>query len=194
MNEYLPRVSGCPKSNPYKPLVPASVEFDAEGILRSLAYGDIYHPGSGAFGQAEHVFLRGNQLPRRWAARDSFTVFETGFGLGRNFLALWGAWRADPARCTHLHVVSFEAHPFSRDDLAAILLPDLPARLRVLGEALVAAWPPLLPGLHRLELEAGALPLTLAFGPDIGRASCRARVCQYVEISVVAEALKKKKN
>src|SRR3546814_6111134 len=68
-------------------------------------------------------------------------------------------------RCTHLHVVSFEAHPFSRDDLAAILLPDLPARLRVLGEALVAAWPPLLPGLHRLEFEAGALTLTLAFGP-----------------------------
>src|SRR3546814_11964661 len=29
---------------------------------------------------------------------------------------------------------------------------------------------------------------------QIGRASCRERVCQYGEISVVAEALKKKKN
>src|SRR3546814_18065072 len=29
--------------------------------------------------------------------------------------------------------------------------------------------------------------------PEIGRASCRERVCQFVEISVVAGALKKKK-
>src|SRR3546814_14430053 len=29
---------------------------------------------------------------------------------------------------------------------------------------------------------------------EIGRASCRARVCQYVSISVVADSLKKKKN
>src|SRR3546814_15937952 len=33
----------------------------------------------------------------------------------------------------------------------------------------------------------------LAFAEKIGRASCRERVCQYVEISVVAESLKKKK-
>src|SRR3546814_18411406 len=31
-------------------------------------------------------------------------------------------------------------------------------------------------------------------GHQIGRASCRARVCQYVEVSVVAVALKKKNN
>src|SRR3546814_11259354 len=31
-----------------------------------------------------------------------------------------------------------------------------------------------------------------AAAPQIGRASCRERVCQYVEISVVAVALKKK--
>src|SRR3546814_2383065 len=30
--------------------------------------------------------------------------------------------------------------------------------------------------------------------PEIGRASCRERVCQYVEISVVAGSVKKKKN
>src|SRR3546814_3948829 len=33
----------------------------------------------------------------------------------------------------------------------------------------------------------------IGFGGEIGRASCRARVCQYVEISVVAGTLKKKK-
>src|SRR3546814_12997794 len=32
------------------------------------------------------------------------------------------------------------------------------------------------------------------YGLKIGRASCRERVCQYVEISVVAGSVKKKKN
>src|SRR3546814_13161513 len=33
----------------------------------------------------------------------------------------------------------------------------------------------------------------VGFGPEIGSASCRERVCQYVEISVVGVSLKKKK-
>src|SRR3546814_9914948 len=38
----------------------------------------------------------------------------------------------------------------------------------------------------------GHLPRNAA--PEIGRASCRERVCQYVSISVVAVSLKKKKD
>ncbi|HEU0230233.1 MAG TPA: tRNA (5-methylaminomethyl-2-thiouridine)(34)-methyltransferase MnmD [Burkholderiaceae bacterium] len=154
-------------ANPYQPLEPARIVI-AAGIPRSVVYDDVYHSASGAFGQAEHVFLKGNGLPARWRGRAGFTVCETGFGLGRNFLALWRAWRDDPHRCNRLHVVSFELHPFSRPDLAGLLLPGLAQPLRLLGETLVAAWPSLLPGLHRLEFESGAVTLTLAFGP-IGR-------------------------
>lgn len=154
-------------ANPYQPLEQARIAISA-GTLRSVVYDDIYHSASGAFGQAEHVFLKGNGLPVRWRGRARFTVCETGFGLGRNFLALWRAWRDDPHRCDRLHVVSFELHPFFRADLARLLLPGLPQPLRVLGEALAAAWPSLLPGLHRLEFESGAVTLTLAFGP-VGR-------------------------
>src|SRR5690606_28649822 len=82
----------------YSPLVPPAAGFDAGGRFRSVAYGDVYHSLSGALGQAEHVFLRGNGLPQRWRGRQAFTVCETGFGLGLNFLALWDAWRNDPAR------------------------------------------------------------------------------------------------
>jgi tRNA 5-methylaminomethyl-2-thiouridine biosynthesis bifunctional protein len=165
-------------ANPYQPLEPARVVLDA-GIPRSLAYDDIYHSASGAFEQAGHVFLKGNGLPARWRGRTRFTVCETGFGLGRNFLALWRAWRDDPQRPDRLHVVSFELHPFPRADLASLLLPGLPESIRVLGEALVAAWPPLLPGLHRLEFESGAVTLTLAFGPV-------ERLARQVEASVDA--------
>jgi len=148
----------------YAPLIPAKAEFDADGRLYSPAYGDVYHSPSGALGQAEHVFLRGNGLPGRWRGRRAFTVCETGFGLGLNFLALWKAWRDDPQRSAALHMVSLEGHPFERDDLAALLRRYSPEPLADLGRQLAAAWPVLLPGLHRLEFEGGAVTLTLGFG------------------------------
>lgn len=130
----------------------------------SPRYGDVYHPASGALAQAAHVFLRGNGLPERWRGRDSFTVCETGFGLGLNFLALWQAWRTDPQRSRQLHVVSLEAHPFEATQLAQWHAGLLPAELAPLSVALRERWPWLLPGLHRLELEGGALTLTLGLG------------------------------
>ncbi|AVJ30858.1 tRNA (5-methylaminomethyl-2-thiouridine)(34)-methyltransferase MnmD [Achromobacter spanius] len=148
----------------YVPLVSAKVDVDADGRLVSSVHGDVYHSPSGALGQAEHVFLGGNGLPQRWRGRASFTVCETGFGLGLNFLALWKAWRDDPQRPAALHFVSMEAHPFSRDDLAALLARHAPEPLAGLGHALAAQWPALLPGLHRLEFENGAVTLTVGFG------------------------------
>ncbi len=139
-------------------------EFDAEGRLFSPAYGDVYHSPSGALGQAEHVFLRGNGLPGRWRGRGAFTVCETGFGLGLNFLALWRAWREDPQRPAALHVLAIEGHPFARADLAALLERYAPEPLAGLGRQLADRWPELLPGLHRLEFEGGAVTLTLGFG------------------------------
>ncbi|MGS1007424.1 tRNA (5-methylaminomethyl-2-thiouridine)(34)-methyltransferase MnmD [Achromobacter anxifer] len=148
----------------YAPLIPAKAEFDADGRLYSPVYGDVYHSPSGALGQVEHVFLRGNGLPGRWRGRRAFTVCETGFGLGLNFLVLWKAWRDDPQRSAALHVVSLEGHPFARDDLTALLTRYVPEPLADLGRQLAAAWPALLPGLHRLEFEGGAVTLTLGFG------------------------------
>ena len=148
----------------FAPLIPAVAEFDADGRLYSAVYGDVYHSPSGALGQAEHVFLRGNGLPGRWRGREAFTVCETGFGLGLNFLALWKAWRDDPQRSSALHVVSMEGRPFGREDLAALLERYAPEPLADLGRRLASQWPDLLPGLHRLEFEGGAVTLTLGFG------------------------------
>lgn len=151
-------------SSSYQPLVPAALSFNDDGLPMSAAFGDVYHPAWGALEQATRVFLAGNGLPARWQGKDSFTVCETGFGLGHNFLALWQAWRSDPQRCARLHVVSFEAHPFTRQDLAELMSGRLSGPEKELAQQLVAAWPPLLPGLHRLEFEGGQLTLTLAFG------------------------------
>jgi tRNA 5-methylaminomethyl-2-thiouridine biosynthesis bifunctional protein len=150
-------------SSNYEPLIPAKLAYDGRGIPISPDFGDIYHPEAGAMEQAEGVFLRGNDLPGRWQGKQAFTVCETGFGLGHNFLSLWQCWRNDALRPARLHFVSFEAQPFSRQDMAQ-LLARLPAAENALAMQLIAAWPPLLPGMHRLEFEHGAVTLTLAFG------------------------------
>ena len=75
-------------------LVPARLAFQ-EGTLYSEAFGDVYHSAAGGPAQSEHVFLKGNSLPARWAGRPRFVILETGFGFGVNFLATWRAWRRD---------------------------------------------------------------------------------------------------
>ncbi len=143
------------------PLVPARIEFDADGQARAPDFGDVYHPRIGAAAQARHVFLQGNRLPTRWAGADHFTILETGFGLGNNFLATWDAWRKDPQRPGHLHYAAIEAHPPTVADLRRVHAgspwPEAAA-------ALVAAWPPLTRGLHAIDLDRGRVRLLLAFG------------------------------
>jgi tRNA 5-methylaminomethyl-2-thiouridine biosynthesis bifunctional protein len=143
------------------PLVPAELVFAPDGTPYSAAYGDVYHSAAGGPAQARHVFLAGNGLPARWAGRGLFTVLETGFGLGLNFLATWAAWRDDPLRCERLHFVSLEKHPFRVADLAR--LHARAPELATLSAQLRDAWPLLVPGVHRLEFEDGRVVLTLAF-------------------------------
>ncbi len=144
------------------PIIPARLEFDSHGTPLSSAYGDIYHSSDGGLEQARHVFLGGNDLPQRWRGTRTFTVLETGFGLGLNFLATWEAWRKDEGRCDRLHYVSVEKHPFASHDLE-VIHSRWPG-LAPLSAELLRAWPPLTPGFHRLLLDAGRVTLTLLFG------------------------------
>src|SRR5688572_15859324 len=147
-------------------LVPAIPGFDAAGTPYSAEYGDVYHSDESGPGQARHVFLGGNDLPRKWSDARVYTILETGFGLGLNFLATWQAWREDAARPGRLHFVSIEKHPFNREGLSALHV-RYPELAPLAGE-LQTAWPLALPGLHRLEFERGRVVLTLAVGDIAG--------------------------
>src|SRR5882724_8560439 len=127
------------------PLIPARLEFAADGTPWSEEFGDVYHSAAGGPAQARHVFLAGNRLPERWAGRERFVILETGFGFGLNFLATWQAWRSDARRPAQLHYVSIEKHPFERADLAALHVryPELAP----FAQELQARWPLLVPGM-----------------------------------------------
>ncbi|MBN9402749.1 MAG: hypothetical protein J0I30_08060, partial [Burkholderiales bacterium] len=150
-------------SDSHQILQPASWHEDARGVPFSREYGDVYHGDAGALPQARHVFLGGNGLPGRWRGRAAFTIAETGFGLGHNFLAAWRAWLDDPGRSGRLHYLAFEAHPFAAEDLVRAWR-RLPDDHQVLARELAGRWPDLLPGIHRLELQGGRVTLTLLFG------------------------------
>jgi tRNA 5-methylaminomethyl-2-thiouridine biosynthesis bifunctional protein len=147
------------------------LSFDENGTPFSRRYGDVYHSASGGPAQATEVFLAGNALPERWRAKDRFTVVETGFGLGLNFLTTWKAWREDTAACRELVYVSVEKHPLSAEELARVhaAWPEFAD----LSEALRRRWPPARSGIHSVELEEN-LSLHLGFG-------CAADVLRVLE-------------
>lgn len=154
------------------PVIPARIEF-GDGPPRATDYSNVYHPAAGALDQARHVFIAGNHLPHRWRGRGAFTIVETGFGLCHNVLATLEAWHADPQRCTRLHIVSIEKHPLLRADLERALAPlvdnknatdqNITDTLRRNVQDLLAQWPPLTTGMHRLRFAEGAITLDLVF-------------------------------
>jgi tRNA 5-methylaminomethyl-2-thiouridine biosynthesis bifunctional protein len=153
------------------------VAWGQDGSARSPRFNDIYRSRYGGLGQAQGVFLAGCGLPDAWRGRNVFTVLETGFGLGLNFLATWAAWDlAEPsARCASLHFISVEAYPVAPQDLLrgaqglrapAGSAADPLARVQRLATSLASAWPPDLPaGPHEMLFASGQVRLTELVGP-----------------------------
>jgi tRNA 5-methylaminomethyl-2-thiouridine biosynthesis bifunctional protein len=144
------------------PIECARLICNENGIPVSELYKDVYHSASGGHAQARHVFLEGNKLPVRWQGRQTFTILETGFGLGINFLATWLAWTNDPQRCKELHFISVEKHPFELSDMQ-IAYQSWP-EFSFLSEELLLLWPKAEEGEYVLEVLKGAVFLRLILG------------------------------
>lgn len=144
-----------------QPIEPAAPSF-RDGAVFSESYGDTYWSSDGGHEETRHVFLTGNDLPARWRARRRFTILETGFGSGLNFLCAWQLFRETAPAGARLHYLSVDKHPFRREDLRRCYA-QWPA-LASLGAELLERYPPLMPGFHRLHLDGGRVALTLLFG------------------------------
>ena len=144
-----------------RPILPAAPVF-RDGAAYSEEYGDTYWSLDGGLDETRHVFLTGNDLPARWQARGRFTLLETGFGSGLNFLCAWKRFRETAPAEARLHYLSVDKHPFRGGDLAT-LYRQWP-ELAPLGAALLERYPPLIQGFHRLHLDGGRVALTLLFG------------------------------
>lgn len=123
---------------PLKPIIalawrnqqPYSAEFD-----------DVYFSSDNGLLESEYVFLQGNYLSKRWQALQSpkFTIIETGFGTGLNFLSCAKSWLETSLPHCELHFISVEKYPLSLDDIAAAL--DLWPELTVYKQAFLNHYP-----------------------------------------------------
>ena len=141
--------------------IPADERVGDGSAPHSRLYDDIYFAGDG-LAETEHVFLNGNDLTTRFQKGSSFAVGELGFGTGLNILSAWRLWDETKRNASsHLHLLSFEKHPLTAEDLlrAAKNWPQL----RPYAERLCALYPPFVPGFHQLPL-SDDVTLTLWFG------------------------------
>ena len=148
-------------NTPWGPTPPAEVEWTGDGDPFSPRFKDVYYSREDGAAESRHVFLRGNDLPRRWSKTGdrTFRIAETGFGTGLNFLLTWESWLTLPAPRPRLHYVSIEKFPLQQSDLARALT-TWPG-LANLAEQLLQAWPGRLPGQHRILLQEGEITLDL---------------------------------
>ena len=135
-----------------------------DGQPLSQQFGDIYFSRDSGLAETQHVFLQHNGLPQRWQGmqQNVFTIAETGFGTGLNFLCAWEAWQRNAPAGARLHFVSCEKFPLSPADLETALhmWPDLSP----LAAQLCAQYGHFSAGMHRLTFAQGRVVLTLLIG------------------------------
>ena len=165
-------------AEPLNIITPAKVEWQMDDtgnmVPVSGEFGDVYFSHADGLAETRHVFLAHNQLPDRLAGlvpQQCFTIAELGFGTGLNLLATWQLWRQ--LRDTYpqladarLHFITTEKFPIPLADLTHILAlwgqraPELVALI----EPLLAAYPPLIAGCHRLDFSYDNLTVDIWLG------------------------------
>lgn len=144
-----------------KRIPPARIEW-RDATPSSPEYKDVYFSRDGGPDEVRHVFLAGNDLPERFAGDRAFTIGETGFGTGLNFLVTLAAWREQAPAEARLHYLSIEKHPFDIETLEQVhsRWPELAKEARTLR----AIYPPLVTGMHHRQWFDGRITLALLFG------------------------------
>lgn len=143
------------------------IHWNEKGQLLSTQFDDIYFSTDDGLAETQYVFLAQNQLEERFCAlkaHDHFTIAETGFGTGLNFLAACQLWvrtqEKAPKSEAHLHFISVEKFPLDKTVIQRALgvWPELEVFLR----PLLVAYPETPSGFHRIALPHN-IHLTLIF-------------------------------
>ena len=132
----------------------ADLAFTDDGTPTSVRFDDIYFSKGQGAAETHYVFIEQNHLPERFAALEDeahFTIAETGFGTGLNFLVAWQQFLQHAPTSARLTFVSCEKYPLRREDLVRIY-QQWPAFAEQ-TQALQAAYPPALSGFHLLEFD-----------------------------------------
>ncbi|WP_135078233.1 bifunctional tRNA (5-methylaminomethyl-2-thiouridine)(34)-methyltransferase MnmD/FAD-dependent 5-carboxymethylaminomethyl-2-thiouridine(34) oxidoreductase MnmC [Terasakiella sp. SH-1] len=127
----------------------------------SERFDDVYFSVDDGVAESLYVFINGCGMPEAFEGKESFTVAETGFGTGLNFLLTWQCWKESGTQC-QLNYLSVEAFPLSVNELREAY-KNFPS-LKGYGDEFLKFYPVLTPGFHHIVLEGGKVKLTLMLG------------------------------
>lgn len=124
-------------------------------------FDDVYFSAENGAEETRHVFLDGNNLPAAWQGKRRFTIGETGFGTGLNFLLAWELFDRTAESGAFLDFVSVEKYPLTVEAIRKGLSPWA-ERLQPYLDRMIAQYPLRVPGFHRMVFD-GRVALTLIF-------------------------------
>ncbi|GGK73146.1 bifunctional tRNA (5-methylaminomethyl-2-thiouridine)(34)-methyltransferase MnmD/FAD-dependent 5-carboxymethylaminomethyl-2-thiouridine(34) oxidoreductase MnmC [Amphritea balenae] len=133
----------------------------------SPQFDDYYFSSDDGLAESEYVYIQGNNLQECFHSltSPSFTIAETGFGTGLNFLTTWQLWKNSATADKTLHFISVEKYPISKQDLTRAL--SAWPQLKDEADQLLEKYPQLTPGFHKLTFDSGQVELTLMLGDVI---------------------------
>ena len=137
-----------------------------DGILRADDFDDLYFSYENGLEESQHVFIDGNNIRERLSGAAQFTIAETGFGTGLNFLAIMEMLerklKKNQLLSCQVDYISFESRPLSTEIInkSHLLFPSVKSQ----SKALLSALPPRWRGLHRRDFLDGRLRLHLIYG------------------------------
>lgn len=143
----------------------ARLEWRENGQPVSTQYDDIYFSTQSGLEETSHTFILPNRLPERFArlsSGDCFTIAETGFGTGLNFLCVWQLFDALANENARLHFVSTEKHPLKKADFQRV--QKLWPQLRQQASELLDSYMPACQGQQHFIFADGRVRLTLLIG------------------------------
>ncbi len=151
-------------------LTPPHLNWDDNGAPHSIDFNDVYFDKESGIKETQFVFLEQNQLKHRFtqlsktSLNAAFTIAETGFGTGLNFLCAWQLWQqtVTDKSTKRLHFISVEKYPLSKEELITTLA--MWPTLKRFASELIRSYPVICKGLHRIELDGGRIQLSLWFG------------------------------
>lgn len=138
-----------------------------DGLPFSSRFEDLYFSAVSGLDEKRHVFLQGNRLAGRFAALsagESFTIGETGFGTGLNFLCTLQLFEQLAPPGASLDFFSIEKFPLDDDELRAALA--LWPELQSIADSLRSRWRRRVPGWNRWSF--GRVRLTLVLDDVAG--------------------------
>lgn len=144
----------------------AQLKWNESNQPESIHFGDIYFSRQSGPEETHYLFINHNQLKTRFAqiATENalFTIGETGFGTGLNFLCTAHTFLKYAPPHARLHFISCEKYPLTKADLerATAQWPEF----KQLTAELLSQYPPHFPGYYTLSFTNHRIRLSLLLG------------------------------